>query len=172
MDYPRWLLVQAVNRARGELIPMSQNATLVTVADQERYTLPAGVYNIKQVEIAEQLIDPFGFTPNYNWREFGGMLIFDPDHAPTLAGMAIYLHYQPYPTILTADADVIDNIIPQQALIWRAAVHCLRHRFQRVGEDDPVVRTQLNEAIVEAERKAGQWKLPQVPARDPHHAAW
>ncbi len=54
-------LIAAVNDALSELSPIPmiyEDAEFVTVADQESYELPEGIYNIKKVFIAASETDP------------------------------------------------------------------------------------------------------------------
>ena len=170
-DYPRWLLVQKINEALQEMLLASENVSLTTAAYQERYPLPDGVYNLKRVEVAEESTDPFGYTPNLNWQEVGGELVFDAWHAPVENDLTIRITYQPRHTQLTEDADVISDRIPIMHLVWRAAALALRWRQGRIRMDDPEQLRQYNDAIVNAERKAGLWPVPTTP-RDPHLATW
>lgn len=170
-DYPRWLLIQKINEALQEMLLASENVSLTSVAYQERYPLPDGVYNLKRVEVAEESTDPFGYTPNMNWQEVGGELVFDAWHPPVENDLTIRITYQPRHTQLTEDADTIPDRIPLMHLVWRAAALALRWRQGRIRMDDPEQLRQYNDAIVNAERKAGLWPVPTTP-RDPHLATW
>lgn len=170
-EYPRWLLIQSINQALMEMRPLQQNTSLTTVAYQEEYTLPSGVYNVKRVEVGYETTDPYNYAPNYHWREQGGKIVFDSDLAPIYSGYKLRITYHPEHTNLTADTDTINDLVPVAPMIWKATAIALRWKLRLLGGDFPDKRNQLNEAIVIAEQKAGAWKVPSSN-RDPHLARW
>lgn len=170
-EYPRRQLIHAINQALMEMRPLQQNSSLTTVANQEEYTLPTGVYNVKRVEVSYGTSDPYGYAPNYHWREQDGKLMFDSDLAPAIAGYKLRITYHPEHTNLSGDAEIINALVPLAPMLWRASAIALRWKVRILGGDDPEKRNQLNEAIALAEQKAGVWKLPDA-SRDPHMARW
>lgn len=185
-DYPRHVLIQAINQALAEMRTLRHNTALTTVADQEDYDLPAGVYNLRRVEIAENLTAPYEYTPHYNWRELtvgtvetvetpvdlaDHKLRFDVSHVPELDGYIIRLTYAPDVAAVTADTDTISEVINQDRLKWLAATYALRWKIGTLGGDQPDKSARLSEAIVNAERMAGRYTGPSTQP-DPHLAGW
>lgn len=173
--FPRDKLREFVNQARRTIGPViSENVALVTVADQEDYTLPAGVYNVLRVEVATELSAPYKFEPSLNWEELGGEIRFDTDFAPDEDGYMIRLLYRPVQVVdLTADADVVSDYLHTDLLKWEAAVNAWRWLLRARGGDDPTAAVFLNEALVNARRERGNW-LEQVDAlqKDVHLSRW
>jgi hypothetical protein len=170
-DFPRWLLIQSINESNRFFYPSQDNTALVTVADQESYNLPAGVYNILSVEIATQTAAPLDYISHYNYKERNGTIRFDKGHVPQTAGFTIRLSYRPQPAQLSLDADVIDNQIDLDALTWKAAVHALRWRLSFTGRDEKAKVERYQEFLAEAERHAAQYPPPNVE-RDAHFATY
>ena len=122
-NYPREALVQAINGALSELghYPVFYNeAAFVTVADQEEYTLPAGVYNVKKVFIAANDAEPYEFQENFGWLESAGSLIFDMD-TPAESDKRIRIYHEAPHPIVTEDSDAIMDCIHPELLAWTAA---------------------------------------------------
>jgi len=149
-DFPRYVLIQAINKALRAIggIP-AQDATLVTVADQEAYTLPAGVIDVRKVEVAMMTTAPYQYVPHFGWRQIGTTIAFDTERAPDEADYKIRLTHVALPTTLTADTDAISNYIYPDRLSWKAAVHALRWRVQRYREDRPDLIKLMNEALAQ-----------------------
>jgi hypothetical protein len=170
-DFPQWMLIQAINRALQEIAPSLVNIATVTVSMQEEYTLPAGVYNLKQVRIANELTAPYDFAKHFHWHERDGKLLFDTQLAPIQDGYIIELTYVPIPAELTADTSEPSKTVNMQPLIWRAAVHALRSRISETGDDEPAKIRQLNEALANAERMTSMHPTKNVEPT-PHFAPW
>lgn len=169
-DYPRHLLVQAINRALVEIGEVaSEDTSLTTVEDQQEYTLPAGVYNVKELYIASETSSPYDYVPNYNWIERGGKIIFDDSYIPEADGYTIKVVYNDPAGTLDDDSDTISDYIFKDLLAWKAAVHCLRWRMQRTKEDEPHIKQLLNEALTMAERKMVQYPVRQA-VKFPKHS--
>lgn len=94
-QFPKHLLEQAMGLALGELPEHTlEDITLVTVANQEEYTLPTGVANLVSVEIATAAADPYSWVESLHWRETaGGKLRFISGWQPGLAGNKMRLSY-------------------------------------------------------------------------------
>jgi len=95
--FPLHWLRQAVNDAllsAGEYTQAYFDASLVTVAEQQEYTLPAGVVDLVMVEIARLTEAPWAFSENLHWRETNaGKLRFLSGWQPALAGYRMQLSY-------------------------------------------------------------------------------
>jgi hypothetical protein len=166
-------LRQAVNAALQNLGPApDKDTSLVSVAYQQVYDLPAGVYNVRRVEVRESESEPYNPQLHLNWDERNGKLLFDPWHEPKQSGCTIELTYQPNTvTEPDEDADTISDYIHPDLLKWTAAVHALEWRLRRVEGDDPTVPVLLNRAISQAEIMKQAHPIPKME-RDPHLARW
>ena len=153
-NYPRELLVAAINGALSELGPypeIYENASFITVANQESYTLPAGVYNIKKVFIATSTVAPYGWTENNGWLEHDGALYFDMS-TPTTSDYLIRLYYErPHDTVID-DNDVISHAINPDLLSWTAAYRAILTRMGIAENSEPFTK----ELLPYAQQKALQ----------------
>jgi len=173
LDFPRWLLVQSVNEALKDLGDLPATSTaLVTVADQEKYDLPAGVRNVQKVEIAYALTSPLAYYPHHNWREYNDDLLFDTDLAPEDDDYTIRLWYLAAHAELTADSGVVTPYVHVDRLRWASAVHALRWLLRKRKGDDAYLREQLNEALTNAEFEKRRHPIEIDIQRDPHLAKW
>lgn len=94
-QFPKHLLEQAMGLALGELPEHTlEDLTLVTVANQEEYTLPTGVFNLVAVEIASSATAPYQYVESLHWRETaGGKLRFISGWQPVIAGFKMRISY-------------------------------------------------------------------------------
>jgi hypothetical protein len=167
-DFPKGVMIKAVNQAldRIGILPKT-DINLVTVADQEEYTLPNGVCGVKGVEIATTDSSPYYYVPHYNWIEREGKLVFDTDYQPMVDDYKIRLSYNAAHPDVSDDDDVIDDLIDRELLRWTAAVHALRWRMIRNPEE---VGARMNEAL--ANENKFLHRKPKVFHRDPHFSRW
>lgn len=137
--YRRGALVAAINNALSELGPFVQiDQSLVTVEDQESYSLPAGVGDVLRVEIASDAAAPYGWEDPYRyWREQDGALHFDDNHLPATGSMPIRLHYLEPHARVSADADVINSDADPDLVATLAALHAARNKAMLAGSSDP-----------------------------------
>lgn len=154
-DWPQDKLIEFINSALRDIgdVPKT-NATLTTVADQEQYTLPAGVRDVRRVEIATSKTTPYDYQPWIGvWRETeDGKLQFDTHHIPDEDGYLIRLTYVGAHSAVSADTDTIHSLIHLDRLIWSAAVHAWRWRMQMAKQDEPMHQMHYQEAVAMAER--------------------
>jgi len=170
-DYPRWLLIQAINEALQDFDLPKKDTSLVTVDDQEAYDLPAGIRNITRVEIATDTSSPYDYKIHYNWTEVDDDLWFDEGYEPHGDDYKIRLTYNAAHAALTADSGEVDPYVHIRALKWLAAVHALRWRYRARGREKKI-EAELEEARAMAEIMRGKYKTVDRMARDPHHANW
>ena len=170
-NYPRDILIARINDVLKNVV--LEDVSLVTVANQEDYTLAAGVSHLLRVEVASYDAAPYYYVPHFNWEEKpGGKLRFATDHEPSSAGLKLRLYYQPFAiTELDTDDDTIDDTIPLDWVVWNAAVEVLRWRAEQEEGKDEFVLGKLNEAIGKAAAVNAQTPFPDFP-RDPKYANW
>jgi hypothetical protein len=167
-DFPKGVLVESINQALVGIGKLPEtDATLVTVAYQEEYTLPTGIDEVKRVEIANSLTTPYLYVPNVNWVEREGLLVFDTFYEPKVSGYKIRLSYNVDHGEVDADSDTIDDLIHPKLLTWAAAVNALRWRMIRNPEE---VGARINEAMAQEARYI--WKKPKKFKKDPKFSRW
>lgn len=120
--YTRTALLEGINTALRYLGGVLQaNTTMVTVADQEQYDLPAGVYNLKRVEFSRDTTTPFKYMPPHHWWiEWEGKLVLSA-HKPQTDGLGIRIWYEAPHADVRYDTDTITDAIYPMRLAWTAA---------------------------------------------------
>lgn len=146
-EYRRDMLVNALNVALAEVGPFDNfDQTLTTVLDQEIYTLPAGVDNVKRVEIATSATSPYKWEAVHrNWHEENGYLYLSDSHLPGTAGLPIRLTWTGGHTNVNADTDEISEDVNEDLLAALAALNAAQERAMIVGTSDksPLTRLQM-----------------------------
>lgn len=143
--YTREALVAGINQAITTINPLpkiTDDATFITVANQEEYTLPSGVSNIKKVEIATSLTSPYSFSENSGWFEVNGTLYFDME-IPATSGYQIRLYHETDHASVNADADEISEVIHPDLLTWTAAHYCVLTRSGYSENDEPYTKEMI-----------------------------
>lgn len=143
--YPRGLMVDAINSALAELGPLvATNQALVTIADTESYTLPAGVSNVLRVEVATDDAAPYNWEAPYRyWKEKDGSLYFADNRLPATAAMPIRLHYLCAHDRVSADSDTTNPDVDADLLATLAALHAARNKAMLAGSSDPEPGTRV-----------------------------
>lgn len=145
------ILISAINQAlqRMPAVP-DEDTSLTTTALQESYTLPAGVYDVREV-----LIEQFDTDPKYKvdvrpWMdELDGTLKFKPGREWQWTGDTIHLWYYTKHTDLTAATDTISNYLALEWLSMEAAIIALEWRVMVTGGQDASVLWQLEKYMKE-----------------------
>ena len=161
--YPRATLVAAINQALLEMgqVTMEDLTSLTGVSATLEYSVPAGKNNITRVTVG---VSP-NFFINQHWDEINGKLRFAQNYQPN-TGDEIHIYYAgPHPN-LTADADVVNALLPLERLEWLAALYAMRARFNLVGPSDARLQAKINEATQRTEMLKAQY-LPRWSAKDP-----
>jgi len=153
--FTKQALVAAVNAAICDVgLYTDTDQSLTTVADQEEYTLPAGVSNVVQVDIGLNTSEPYGWYEHRRCIETNdGKLIFLMN-APAVTGYPIRLWYNKAFASLVDDTDTLDDRLNLQRLAYEAAVQAWRTRILRLGSNekaDPVAREAMNDALARAQ---------------------
>lgn len=145
--YRRETMVAALNMALLQLGPWPQiDESLTVVEDQERYTLPAGVYNIARLLIATSTSSPYEWTaPHRHWRERDGYLYFDDGHLPETADMPIRLYYEAPHSRVSADADDVTDEANAELVAVLAAILAAQVRAKLAGQSDGEPRQTIEE---------------------------
>lgn len=173
-DYPKFILRQAVNEALAEIGNVDQRSTsLTTVVNQMEYTLPAGVANVKRVEVARSSASPYGYIVHHHWREISGKIVFDEGFQPGSQGLIIRLTYQAPIARLVDDNEVIPALIDPNYVKWAAVRQALEWRIGRLDNLDKVKQQLMAAAMVRADKAAAAYK-PQLQQmrKDDHLSMW
>lgn len=165
-DWPQdklWEFINAALREMGD-VP-AQDATLTTVGGQEEYTLPAGVSDVRLVEIGVNAATPYYYQPYHGvWHELAsGVIQFASGMEPGDTGLPIRLTYMDAHAELTADTGTVSAYIHTDRLIWAAAVNAWRWRIQMAKQDEPTYAANLQEALARAEMYKRQRQAPYIP---------
>lgn len=166
-DWPKEMLIQFINQALQDMgdVP-AIDTSLTTTINTARYALPSGVYNIKRVEIEENVSSAYPYIRWLNWQEINGYLEFDLQYPE--AGRKIRLTYEAKHATVNSDASIISNYVDLRLLVWSAAVHAWRWRLQRVGGDrQPIFSQMMSEAVQNRDRLLANPEMRKRIPKDP-----
>jgi hypothetical protein len=164
-DLSRNLLRNVINEACKSVSKIyTSDSTLVVVANQEEYTLPTGVSDVRRVEVAENATSPYSYGVNAYWKENGGKLYFHPNHIPDqTAGNKIRLWY----ATIHPDLDDTSTLYWQvDDILWLAIIYVLQHDYIAHGEDHKWV-VEMNRKAEEEQEKANR-RLKRPPSKTPY----
>ena len=120
-DFNRGILRRAVNEALREYSKRrAEDETLLTVADQDDYTLPAGVQDVKEVWLAANTSAPYDFYQLFHWDEVDGELRFPTGFAPESDDYPLRIVYRDVHDDLEADADELPVDVNHELIHWAA----------------------------------------------------
>lgn len=158
-------LRSAVNEACKSISKIfTSDATLVVVADQEEYTLPTGVSDVRRVEVAENATSPYSYTTNAYWKEDNGTLRFHPDHIPDqAAGNKIRVWYAATHPDLDDTTSLYWSIDDMQ---WAAVLYLLQQNKIAMNSDNEWVQGMMDKA--EMENSIAMRHLKRPPSRTPY----
>jgi hypothetical protein len=170
-DYPRDVLRAKVNSALEGMPSIPQvDATLITVADQEAYTLPSGVYDVREIAVENDGANLIYYVDERRWRERNGKIYFDAGYYPDLKwgdGQTIRLWYYAKHAELTSDSSTISDYIATEWLQLEAAIRALEWRIRLDRGEDGDVAFMYNQfkkdlKMVRAEHRN---KIPRLSIR-------
>ena len=167
----REALVQAINQAllfMGEYTTLSETLTVTDNATE--YTLPAGVSNVKRMEVYTASSSPYGFNPITAWREIGGK-IYLPSELSHNSGNVIRLYYNQFHDAVNGDSDTISDHFNLKRLAWTATYMFHLNRMQYSGNSDERENILLANAQQQSERLANAFPVHHIE-RDPILARW
>lgn len=161
-DWARKDLRSAINEACKNVSKIyTSDATLVVVANQEEYTLPTGVSDVRRVEVAENPTSPYGYLVNAGWRERSGKLEFYGNYIPDqAAGNKIRVWYAAEHPDLDDTTTLYWDIDDIQ---WSAVLYMLQQNYIKKGNDDSWVKDLLEKA--ESENDKAMRRLKRPPSR-------
>jgi hypothetical protein len=145
MDELRHAIQIALNEL-GDIV--DSDDTLTTDPDDEYYALPSGVYNIFRVEIATSDADPYGYYPNYYWKELNGNLHFLAGKKPGTDGFKIRLWYKAPHASVFEYSDTISDSVDRSWLSWAGVAGVLRNSIAVTGKDKAINIDLLNQAMM------------------------
>lgn len=113
---------------------LNSNTTLLGTGTTEDFTLPAGVYNVREVWFRNTSVSPYRRTPSHHWDERNGHLIFDTGYAPR-SNYTIEVNYDGPHSVLTAYSDIISNDINLDWLKWKSVEHLMTWAINNYGNN-------------------------------------
>jgi hypothetical protein len=170
-DFPKFALKNAVLSALRYQPIMKADTSTTTAANQETYTLPTDVADVRRVEIATSTSAPYEYETNYHWIEANGSLCLYGDLPST--GYTMRLWYADYHDDI-AESGSVEEGVDLIWLKWASAVNAWRWRIQQIRKDNPTATDMLNEAkTMEAQAMQATRRHPlRTLPRDPIHADW
>lgn len=165
--WPRYKLRAFTNLALKTIRAMpALDTSLTTLSNTETYTLPAGVFNVRHIQIAESTVTPYYFKDYFQgyWEEKNGLIYFKPGYWPQTTGYMIRLWYQAVHADLTSDTASISSYIDPLWLAWEGVIHAYRWR-KPLNDNGTVDELVLKEAYENAGlyRRRYQEMLPKLP---------
>ncbi|MEN6571405.1 MAG: hypothetical protein ABFD24_06155 [Anaerolineaceae bacterium] len=166
-DFPLKLLRMAINTILSTYPIAKFDETLVANVLVEDYILPAGVSDVRRMEIASNDVAPYFFDVVHRWREYPGKITYFGDYCGDDADKKIRLTYIGHHGEIN-DADEINNAVNQSYLRAAAIVFLWRNLIQKTHRDNPVAMDLFNEAkMQEAQAVMGAFnKEASLPPRD------
>ena len=158
--FTKEVMIMGVNMALADMGRYVQtDETLTTDSTIESYDIPAGVSELKKVEVAGSDEEPYSYSPKYQWFEQKDQLVFQPGKAPTTDDYKIRLWYIGSHAEVYEDTDAIQGVVDREWLKWAAIVHIYRDIITIEHKDNIVDVELMNEAIKREETiKATMWK--------------
>jgi len=161
-DFNIGVLRRSVNEALREYAKRrTTDDTLTVVLNQETYELPEGVSDVKQVWVAQETAEPYGWIALYHWDEHDGELRFPKGFTPSFEDHKLRVVYRAAHEDLTTDADQLPADVSADLIHWQAAVDACRDGMMRFhGDPKRDLTNKMNEAqarLLEARRSFRPW---------------
>jgi len=128
-------MIHALNQALQDCGDVLQeDETLVTIADQEDYTLPTGVSHVREIHTTSETAAPYYWRPSTHWEEINGKLRFPYQYAPASgAGYKIRIGYKAKHAALSVSTSEVSSQINTEWLKYTAAINLIRSLANRGG---------------------------------------
>jgi len=167
------ILKNSVNSVLKDELIIANDTTFETVANQESYELPDGVFDIVRVEVADSLTAPYLYKKSYNWYEVNGYLYFDDGYEPASDGFKIRLWYRTPHGELAESGDLSDYV-DLERIKWGSVVFAYRNLIERIRKDNPTALDLMNEAKTNEQNALTRFKRIGVKTfpRDAHFAGY
>jgi len=125
-------IISAINQALDTVGDVLQeDETLTTVDGQESYDLPAGVYNLHMVQIAQDTSTPYKWTPCLHWKELNDDLRIPNQYAYFGTSYPIRLTYLAKHDTLDTYDDAISQQINTEWLKYAASINLMQSMANR-----------------------------------------
>jgi len=156
-EFPKYVLVQAINNALREIGTVPNVKDVTATADQETYDADDDSvfdYEIMAIEEATDDEAPYYWKSHTCWNQIplsatSRQLVFWEDHIPAYAH-TLRIHYLEPVSEVYQDADEINAQIEPDLVKWKAAIHAIRWKMQRTERDKPHWEKRLDEAQQQA----------------------
>mgnify|MGYP005847055227 FL=1 len=170
--YPREDIIEAVNASLFEIGDVTlRDESLLTVAGQNEYTVPAGIRNIKRVQV--KLNDDIwsDAIENWDWLEWENKLVFSDYYTFTQSNYPIRIWYNDRHPRVSNDNDRISDNVQLEVIGWET----IRHVFMRIANIATNTSADVKEFLVYVSQQAeiAKRKYPvRAMARDPKLMIW
>lgn len=164
MDTIRHAVQSALNDL-GDII--NYDDSLETDSEDEEYELPAGVYNVRRVEIASSETAPYNYSPSYSWRELNGYLHFIPSKKPGTDGFKIRVWYVAPHAEVFLYSDTIAHSVDRAWLAWAGVAGVLRNSISTKGKDKAINIDLLNQAMMKEQEMRNRNKRKHMMLQSP-----
>jgi len=146
-NYNREALIAAINTALVALGPFDTiDDTLDVVADQEEYTIPTGMSNVKRIQVGGSDSAPYQWSaPLRHWKEIGGKIEIEYSSVAGMpaAGYPIRLIGEKQHAAVSADADAITAAVDPWRIALEAAYYAALTRSGYAENTDGTVKDTL-----------------------------
>lgn len=147
-NYTREALIAAINTALVALGPFDTiDDTLDVVTDQEEYTLPTGMSNVKRIQVSGSDSAPYQWgAPLRHWKEIGGKIEFNYYSVSRMpaAGYPIRVIGEKQHAAVYADADAITAAVDPFRIALEAAYYAALTRSGYAENTDGAVKATLD----------------------------
>lgn len=178
---PLNILEQSVNRALQDMgkVVLTDTTSLDTADNQTEYTLPAAAgHDLREVWIESNKddADDNRWQRIYNWTVektatgTANTLIFPTQWASGYDVKLVYVDYHPE---LYSASDELDESVPIERIIYKAAFHALSHLYMRDASESVLKERDRYEQLARDHEIKSPLKLPQrtgkliIPLRGP-----
>lgn len=168
--YPRSEMVMGINLALDDLGPLP--ITLIftpTLTNQESYTLPIGVSDLRRVEYTNNASIPYDWQISRHWQEISGDLIFDTKFVPDATKFRLW--YEANHAAVEDDEDTISTGVSLLRVGWDAAYYCALQRLQRTELNEPFTSEFVQLAVSMRSQMAMRFPVKHIP-RDMRAGRW
>lgn len=160
-DFPRYVLIQAINQALQELGPFPTVAEITAVADQQEYDSDDNAIfeeEIVSIELATSSAAPYDWMKIENWDQHEltkRTLVFDEGHEPDVA-YTMRVTYLAAHAELSSDSGVVNRLVNPDLLKWQAACYAYQWKITHTKGDEDHWKQQFQYALTMTAKEKGR----------------
>lgn len=166
-EYPRWLLIQAINEGVRKIGRVPYEKQVASVDGKELYNTdddPVFGKEVIGIQVALNTVAPYNFCPVYQWEPVAqtkpGIRFFpdcEPDDGVPMA--VLYLDAAP---ALALDTDSLTTFFALERVIAEAKVYAFTWRYNQTKGEDAHIVVLLNAAQVDAQQMGLRYPAPDM----------